>query len=328
MQRREFIAAVGGAAAWPIAARGQQRAVPVVGYLSALSHGPYMEPFTKALSRGLGEQGYIDGQNVEILYRWAGLQYDRLPMMAADLVRRRVAAIFADGTSEPARAARAATATIPIVFATGADPVALGLVTSLNHPGGNVTGVAFLATALVGKRLELLHEVVPAARLVGYLTNRTDREFETRSKEAQIAANILGVQLANVNASSPKEIEEAFANLVEQHVGALLIEGDVLFSEQSEQLAALAARHALPAIYISRGFVDAGGLMSYGPSLSDAFRLAGTYIGRILKGEKPTDLPVQQSTRIEMVLNLKTAKTLGIDPVPTATLLRATEVIE
>jgi putative ABC transport system substrate-binding protein len=327
MRRREFIAGLGSAAAWPVVARAQQLSMPVIGYLSALPQGPVQEHFATAFRRGLGEQGYVEGRNIQILYRWAGLQYDRLPELAADLASRRVAAIFADGTSEPARAAIAATSTIPIIFATGADPVALGLVSSLNRPGGNVTGVSFLATTLVAKRLELLHESSPTATSVGYLINRSDREFETRSKEAHIAAGLLGARLVIANASNPREIEEAFASLAEQNVGALLIEGDPLFTEQAALLASLAARHAIPAIYILREFVDAGGLMSYGASLSDAFRLAGTYVGRILKGEKPADLPVQQSTKVDLVINLKTAKSLGLK-IPETLLVTADEVIQ
>ena len=327
MRRRGFIAALSGALALPLAARAQQPAMPVVGYLSGLSQGAAAEHFIVAFRQGLGEQGFVEGRNIQILYRWAGLQYGRLPTMAADLVSRRVAVIFADGTSEPARAARAATSTVPIVFATGADPVALGFVASLSRPSGNLTGVSFLATTLVAKRLELLHEIAPAATSIGYLVNRDDHEFETRSREAQTASRFLGVRLVVANASSPSEIDKAFVNLAEQHIGALLIEGDPLFTDQAAQLAALAARLAVPSIYILREFVDAGGLMSYGASLSDAFRLAGTYTGRILKGEKPSDLPVQQSTKVELIINMKTAKALGLT-IPLPLLGRADEVLE
>jgi len=314
---------LGGAAAtsafWPLAARAQQRALPVIGYLSSGSPA-YL---TIAFRQGLSEQGYVEGRNVEIFFRSG---YNVLPTLAAELVRQRVALIFAE-TDAGALAAKAASATIPIVFAIGGDPVELGLVASLNRPGGNITGMSFQNTELVAKQLQLLHEIVPAVTSIGYLVNPTNAtEVETRTKEAENAARILGVGLTILKASAPGEIEAAFAILAGQRIGALLVDGDPLFGTHSDQLAALAARHAMPALS-SREFVEAGGLMSYGTSIADAFRLAGTYAGRILKGEKPADLPVQLSTRFEMVLNLKTAKTLGIE-VPTATLLRAKEVIE
>jgi putative tryptophan/tyrosine transport system substrate-binding protein len=324
MRRRDFIAAIGSAAAWPRAAQAQRRPLPVIGILS----GSTASPFLDALRNGLGEQGYVEGRNVEILYRYAELQYDRLPKLAADLVDRRVAVLFAASTVT-AVAAKSSTATIPIVFAIGTDPVDLGLVSSLNRPGGNLTGVYFLVQELTAKRLELLHEIVPAAQSIGFLTNTAEPITEAETRQAETAARVLGVRLVIANASTPGEIDASFASLVDQGIAALLVGGPVLFFAQRSQLVALASRYGVPAIYPFREAVDIGGLMNYGASVADAYRLAGTYVGRILKGDKPSDLPVQQlNTRIDMVLNLKTAKALGIDPVPTATLLRATEVIE
>jgi putative tryptophan/tyrosine transport system substrate-binding protein len=324
MQRREFIAGLGSAAAGPLAARAQRRPVPVIGYLSSLTEGDRLRA---AFRQGLSQQGYVEGQNVEIVYRWAETRNDRLPALAAELVSRQVYAIFANGVPAAALAAKSATSTVPIIFATGADPVKVGLVASLNRPGGNATGVSFPIRMLVAKRLELLHEIVPAATTVGFLDNPTLDDVETRIREVETAARVVGVHLAVANARTPGEIEKAFAMLVEQRMGALLESGDPLFTINRVQVVALAARHGVPAIYADRDPVESGGLMSYGPSLLDAWRLAGTYVGRILKGEKPADLPVQQSTRFEFVLNLKTAKALGLN-VPTATLLRADEVIE
>jgi putative tryptophan/tyrosine transport system substrate-binding protein len=327
MRRREFIAALGGTAvAWPLAARAQKPALPVIGYLSAGSSSPG-DPAAAAFHRGLRELGYIEGRNVEIVYRWAEIRYDRLPALAADLVRGRVAVIVAIGGSVTALAAKSATATIPIVFAFGADPVELGLVSSLNSPGGNVTGGFFLTRPLTPKRFQLLHEMVPAATSIGFLVNPTTPGVDADLRQAEIAARTLGARLVIVNARTPSEIEAAFAVLVEQRVDAFLAAGDLLFAAQGNQLAALAARHSVPAIYINRGIVDAGGLMSYGANAFDAFRLAGTYAGRILNGERPADLPVQQATRIEFVLNLKTAKSLGLT-VPNTLLVAADEVIE
>ena len=328
MRRREFIAALGGAAAWPLAARAQQRAVPVIGCLNGGTEGAF-GPQTAAFRRGLGEQGYVDGRNVQTLYRWAETHYERLPELAADLVRRGAAVIVAstDGTVS-ALAARSATRTISIVFVTGGDPVERDLVASLNRPGGNLTGVYFLTGTLAGKRFELLHEIAPAATSIGVFVNPTLPTIanEGTIKDSEAAARALGVSVVFQDASTPSEIEAAFAVLVRQGIGGVIAQ-EALYFEQRDQLVRLAAHHAVPAMYAWREAVDAGGLMSYGTSLSDAFRLAGTYAGRILKGDKPADLPVQQSTRIEMVLNLRTAKALGIE-VPTATLLRATEVIE
>jgi putative tryptophan/tyrosine transport system substrate-binding protein len=327
LRRRDVIAAIGGAATWPIAARAQQRARPVIGCLAGGDEAGDA-PVIAAFHRGLGELGFAAGRNVEILYRYAETQYDRLPALAADLVRRQVAVIFA-GTTPAALAAKAATATIPIVFVNGADPVETGLVSAFNRPGGNVTGVFFLTTALIPKRLELLHEIVPSSTALGLLVNPTFPQAEALVREAQTAARILGVRLVIADASTPNEIEAAFPSLVSQRIGGLMESGDQLFALQVTRLVALAARYAVPMIYDAREGPDAGGLMSYGANVPNAFRVAGTYVGRILKGDKPSDLPVQQlNTRIEMVLNLRTAKALGIDPVPTATLLRATEVIE
>jgi ABC-type uncharacterized transport system substrate-binding protein len=327
MRRREFIAGLGSAATWPLAAHAQQRAAPVVGFLTGATEtdeGP--SALIAAARQGLGETGFVAGRNVQILYRWAEKQFDRLPALAEDLVRRRVDAIFAADTTA-AVAAKSATSTIPIVFFTGADPVALGLVASLNRPGGNLTGVGFLEVQIIAKRLELLHEIVPAVTRIGFLVNPTSPRIGALTKEVETGAGTLGVQLVILNASSASEIDASFAEFAGKRTGALLIDDETLFLAQRDQLISLAARYSVPAIYGYREFAVAGGLMSYGPSIGDAFRLAGNYVGRILKGEKPADLPVQQPARFEMVLNLKTSKALGIE-VPTITLLRATEVIQ
>jgi putative ABC transport system substrate-binding protein len=324
MRRREFIAGLGSAAAWPVVARAQQPAMPVIGYLSgAAETSRYSAPFLQ----GLGEHGFVEGRNVEIVYRYAKTQYDRLPAMAAELVGRRVAVIVATGGPNSALAAKSATSTIPIVFESGVDPVESGLVPSLNRPGGNLTGVSFLTTALVSKRLELLHQIVPPATSIGYLVNPTLFNVETQKREAEIAARILGVGLVFLNASTLNEIEAAFAILVGQQIGALMADADPFFFAQRDQIAALATRHAVPAIYAYREAVAAGGLVSYGASILDAYRLVGTYAGRILKGEKPANLPVQQATRTEMVINLKTAKALGLT-MPETLLATADEVIQ
>ena len=327
MRRRDFVAGLGGAAAWPLAARAQQRPMPVIGLLGG-GTASATQPQIAAIRRGLAEEGFVEGRNVEILFRWAENHYQEVPALAADLVRRRVAVIVAaGGNASVPLAATALTKTIPIVFATGGDPVKLGLVASLNHPGANATGVSFLTVALTAKRLELLHELLPTVSTVAFLVNPTSTQSAADIMEAEMAARILGVRLVILNASTPNEIEADFATLVAQQIPALMVEGDTVLGAQGKQLAALAARHAVPAIFHIREIVEAGGLMSYGANIFDAFRLAGTYVGRILKGDKPGDLPVQQSARFEMVFNLKTAKALGIE-VPTATLLRATEVIE
>ena len=323
MQRREFLSVLGGAAAWPLAAQAQQPTMPVVGFLRNTSPDVRL---VAAFRRGLNEAGYIEDQNVAIEYRWAENQDERLPALAADLVRRQVSVIVTGG--EPAsRAAKAATTAIPIVFATGGDPVALGLVTSLNRPGGNITGISFLINALVSKRLELLRELVPTATMIAFLVNSTAPLTEQNTKEAQTAAHLLGLQLLVLYASSERDFETAFATLVQQRAGALVINPDALFTSHPNQLIALAARHAVPTIYYRREAIEAGGLMSYGTSFADAYRQAGIYTGRILKGEKPADLPVMQSTRFEFVINLKAAKALSLT-VPQTLLIAANEVIE
>ena len=327
MERREFIAALGGAATWPLAARAQQPAMPVVGFLSPTSPNSRAE-LIAAFHQGLAEVGYVEGRNVAIEYRWAKDQNEQLPFMAADLVQRRVSVIVAiDGTAA-ALAAKAATSTIPIVFIVGADPVELGLVASLGRPGGNITGVGALAVGTAAKRLQLLHELVPAAAGIAFLRNPTNPYFSAlETRELQAAATVLGVRLLLLNASSPHEIEVAFANLVAQRAGAFLLGTDPFFMTARDQLVALANRHTVPAIYPFREDAAAGGLVSYGASNRDAFRLVGGYTGRILSGDRPADLPVQQVTRIEMAINLKTANALGLT-VPLPLLARADEVIE
>jgi putative tryptophan/tyrosine transport system substrate-binding protein len=319
MRRREFIAGLGGTVAWPVAARAQRPAIPVIGAL-----GTPLD--AAAFHRGLGEQGYFDGRNAEILYRGAEFRNDRWPALAADLVYRQVAVIAAFGTAQ-AVAARSATSTIPIVFVTGSDPIELGLVTSLSHPGGNVTGVAFLAKEVTAKRLALLHQIAPEAASIGHLVNQSAPPAAAQIREALMAAQALGVRLVVQNASVPNEIEAAFAYLAAQQVGALLVDASDLFAFERNRIAALASRHALPAIYHTREIVEAGGLMSYAGSLADQLRVFGVYTGRILKGEKPADLPVQQSSKIELVINLKTAKALGLT-IPETLLATADEVIQ
>ena len=327
MKRREFIGGLAGVSApWPLRAWAQHPTKPVIGYLSGGNERSQSD-LTSAFRRGLGEQGFTEGQNVEITYRFADSRYDRLPELTAELVRRRVDVIVTSGGPAAHVAAKSATATIPIIFATGSDPVRLGLVNSLNRPGGNATGVTFLSVALFGKRLEILREIVPSVTTVGHLINSASPTAQADMREAENAALALGLNLVTVGAKSSTEIDAAFATLVARHIGAFLESADPLFSQANEQLAALAFRHGLPAVFHRREFVVAGGLMSYGASFADAWRLAGIYAGHILKGEAAADLPVQQSTRIETVLNLKTAKALGF-VLPTATLLRADEVIE
>jgi putative ABC transport system substrate-binding protein len=327
MRRREFITLLGGIAlAWPLAARAQQPALPVIGYLSSAS------PDSDAgrlrwFRQGLSETGYVEGQNVAIEYRWAQEQNDRLPALAADLVSRQVTVIAMAGQVLGAFADKAATKTIPIVFLTGGDPVALGLVASLNRPGGNLTGVTTLSAELEPKRLELLHALIPTATTIGALVNPTNPIAESQSRELWAAARALGLKLQILNASAERDFDTVFARLAELQAGGLVIGTDGLFISQSEHLAALTVRHAVPAIFQFRAFAAAGGLMSYGGSLADLYRQAGIYTGRILKGEKPGDLPVQQVTRVELILNLKSAKAFGLD-VPPALLARADEAIE
>jgi putative tryptophan/tyrosine transport system substrate-binding protein len=301
----------------------------VIGFLSGGNGGALFESLAQAAFRqGLGEQGYVEGGSVEILYQYAEFHYDRLPVIAAELVRRQVAVIVATspGTAS-ALAAKSATTTIPIVFAIGIDPVKLGLVASLSRPGANITGATFLTTDLTAKRLELLHEIVPSARPIGVLVNPTAPQTKSQREEAEGAARILGVPFVILNASSPNEIDAAFATIAEQRIEALLIGADGLFASRSNQLIALAARYGVPAIYPYPEAAKAGGLISYGASIPTTFRLAGTYVGRILKGEKPADLPVQQSSHLDLVINLKTAKVLRLE-VPPGLLVRADEAIE
>jgi len=326
LRRREFVTLLGGAAAWPLAARAQQRGMPVVGYLEGGSPEPSR---VVAFHKGLSETGYVEGRNVAIEYRWAGGPYNRLPELAADLVRRHVSVIASFGGLPAAQAAKAATATIPIVFISGADPVQLGLVASLNRPGGNLTGVTFLGMELGPKRLELLHELVPRATIIAYLANPTNPvdAVDAETRDLQAAARTLGLQLHVLNASTEHDFETVFAAVVQLRAGGLVISPDLLFIRSSEQLAALALRHAVPAIQPTRKFAAAGGLMSYGGSSTDQYRLAGVYTGRILKGENPADLPVQRATKVELVINLQTAKALGID-VPVTVRAIADEVIE
>jgi putative ABC transport system substrate-binding protein len=326
MRRRDVIALLGGAVAWPLAARAQQPAMPVVGLLGATTAQGFAAQLT-AFRQGLSEAGFVDGRNVAIEYRWAEDQYDRLPAMAADLVRSQVAVIATIGGNAASLAAKAATATIPVVFHGSVDPVEAGLVASLNRPGGNVTGVVTLNIDTGQKRLELLHELLPAATTIGLLLNPTNAGAEIQSKDLPAAARTLGLQLRIVHASTEHDFDPAFATLSQARAGGLVIGTDGFLVSQSAQLAALAVRHALPAIFQYRAFVTAGGLMSYGGSVTDSYRLSGVYTGRILKGEKPADLPVQQATKVELIINLKTAKTLGLT-FPITLLGRADEVIE
>ena len=327
MRRREFITLLGGAAAaWPLSAWAQP-AIPVIGFLSGRSPKDSVANVT-AFQRGLGELGYFDGQNVEIDFRWALGHYDQLSALAADLVRRKVTVIVATGGGVTStRAAMAATSSIPIIFVSGGDPIDLGLVESLNKPGGNLTGVTFFLGALEAKRLELLHELLPKATLIGALVNPTFPVSKTRLEDAQAAAQALGKKLVVVHASTEGELKTAFTTLTQQRVEALDIIADPFLVGHAEQIVALAARNALPTISPLREFAVAGGVVSYGTSITEAHRLAGVYAGRILKGAKPADLPVQAPTKYELVINLKTAKALGLE-VPPTLLARADEVIE
>ena len=326
MQRRDFLGVLGGAAAWPLVARAQQPERPVIGFVNAASAKGYARPLSGFL-KGLDETGYIDGQNVTIEYRWAEGQNDRLTAMVADLVHRQVAVIAA--TSTPAAlAAKAATTTIPIVFETGSDPIKIGLVASLSRPGGNVTGVTQTNVEVAPKRLELLHELLPTARVMALLVNPADPIItETTASEVLAAARTFGLELHVLNASSEGDFDGVFAKLIQLRAGGLVISGGPFFTSQSERLGALTARHAMPAIHQYREFVAAGGLLSYGSEATDAYRLAGNYTGRILKGDKAADLPVQQATKVELYINLRTAKALGLN-IPNTLLGRADEVIE
>jgi putative tryptophan/tyrosine transport system substrate-binding protein len=324
LRRRDIITLLGGAAAWPVAARAQQPAMPVIGYLngeSAATSGDRL----RAFRQGLSETGYVEGRNAAIEYRWADGQYDRLPALAADLVRRQVAVIVATGIPV-ALMAKAATTTIPIVFSTAGDPVALGLVPSLSRPGGNLTGVTNLGVEVSSKQLELLHEAVPSAIVAALLVNPNSPIAESESRDLQAAARTLGLELHVLQASTDRDLDTAFDSLARLRAGALVIGSDVFFTTRLQQLAELVVRHAVPAI-ANREFAAAGGLMGYATSNKDFYRQTGVYAGRILKGEKPADMPVQQVTKIELILNLKTAKALGI-AFPPALLARADEVIE
>ena len=326
MKRREFITLLGGAAAWPLAARAQQPVVPAIGFLNSGSPNGRAN-FVAAFRRGLREIGYVEGQNVALEYRWANDQYDRLPELAADLVRRQVSVIAAIGTSAPGLAARAATSVIPIVFQTGGDPIKDGLVTSMNQPSGNVTGTSIFATGLEGKRFNLLHEVVPRSATIAVLLNRNSIAAEAQSTDIQSAAHAQQRQVRVLNASTDQDIDAVFATIVEEKLGGLHVTSDLLFISQHRRIVTLANRQLLPAIYSARFFCLAGGVMSYGNDLADGYRHTGVYVGRILKGEKPADLPVLQSIKFEFVINLATVKALDLN-IPPGVLAIVDEVIE
>jgi putative tryptophan/tyrosine transport system substrate-binding protein len=328
MRRREFIALVGATTIWPLIARAQQPSMPVVGVLSAEWPNAVTADRLRTFREGLNDTGYVEGRNVMIEYRWAEGRNDRLPALAAELVRLPVNVIVILGSTQASIAAKAATTTIPIVFATGGDPVRLGLVASLNRPGGNMTGVTVLTVEVVPKRLELLHELVPTATIIAALVNPTSPVLaEPETRDLQAAARTLGLTLHVLHASSEQEIDTAFTTLDQLRAGALVIGADPYFNSRSEQLAALTLRYAIPAIYEWREFVLSGGLASLGPTVADTYRPLGVYTGRILKGESPADLPVQQATKVELIINLKTAKALGIT-VPLDLSGRADELIE
>jgi ABC-type uncharacterized transport system substrate-binding protein len=327
MRRREFILALGGAAAWPLAVRAQQQAMPVVGFLGAGSLDTYVL-YLAAFRKGLNEAGFVEGQNVAIEYRWAEGNYDRMPELAADLVRRRVSVIAVPGSPPGARAAKAATSTIPIVFSVGEDPVKLGLVASIARPEGNATGINFFTGELVAKRLTILRELVPtAARMAAFINPSDAPRAAILRSDVQAAAHAIGVELQIFNPATGRDIDAAFETLIRDRAAALFVGPDAFYNSRRVQLANMAARHAIPTAFAVREYVDAGGLMSYGTSLADMYRQTGAYTGRILKGVKPADLPVLQSTKFELVLNMQTARMLRLD-VPPSLLARADEVIE
>jgi putative tryptophan/tyrosine transport system substrate-binding protein len=327
MRRREFIAGLAGATvACPLAAVAQRPAMPVIGFLDSLSAEAQTRG-VESFRQGLREFGYIEGRNVEILFRWAEGRYDRLPALAEDLVRRRVALIVASNGPAPAFAVRSATSTIPIVLCFGSDPVELGLVASLSRPGGNITGVTSLVRELYAKRLEVLHEMVPAAKLIGFLDNPTASQAPARNQEVETAARALGVRLVTLNASTAAEIGEAVVMAANLHINAVLVGGDPFFHAQQSQIVELTSRYSVPAIYAYRDTVDAGGLLSYGTDIFAILRIAGRYVGRILNGEPPGNLPIEQSTKVELAINLKTAKALGLT-IPETLLATADEVIQ
>jgi ABC-type uncharacterized transport system substrate-binding protein len=326
MNRRAFMSLIGGARAWPVMARAQQSALPIVGFLSAGSDAR-LHNEVETFRQGLRDAGYVEGRNIAIEYRWAEYQFDRLPGFVQELVRRPVAVMVATGGDQSVVAAAAASLTIPLVFTLGSDPVKLGLVASLNRPGDNATGITQFTAALEPKRLEVLREAVPGAALIGVLANPDRVGFEAQVGDVQTAARSMGQPIVLLRASTEAGIDAAFTTLVQQRAGALLVASDPFFSRRQEQIVALAARHALPAMYQWRDFPATGGLMSYGTRLSEAYHQVGVYAGRILKGEKPADLPVVQATKVELVLNMRTAKALGI-MFPITLLGRADEVIE
>jgi putative ABC transport system substrate-binding protein len=325
LQRRTFITGLGSAAAWPAVGRTQQPAMPVIGFLHPETPD-LAEYLVRAFRQGLNETGYVEGRNVAVDYRWAQSQNDRLPALTADLVRRKVTVIVTSSTLGVS-AAKAATTTIPVVFYTGGDPVALGFVASLSRPGGNLTGMTGLNGELGPKRLELLHELIPAVSTIPVLVDRNGRSAGALPSEIQAAARTLGVQLQVLHASTEHDFDTVFASLAQLRAGALLISASLFFNVRGKQLGTLTVRHAVPAIYQFREFAAAGGLMSYGSSITDSYRQVGIYTGRILKGEKPADLPVQQSTKVELIINMKTAKALGLT-VPETLLATADEVIQ
>ena len=326
MRRRQFIALLGGAAAWPLAARAQQATMPVIGFLNS-GQSTGRANFVAAFRRGLRELGFVEGQNIAIEYRWGNDRYDRLPELAVELVRRQVDVIAAIGTAAPGLAAKAATSTIPIVFQTGSDPVSDGLVAAMNRPGGNVTGTAIFATGLEAKRLGILDEVVPKAAAIAALLNPNSAAAQTQLQDVEAAKRISGRQVRVLTVGTDHDIEVAFGTMNEERIGGLAVTSDLLFNSRLEQLIAFANRHSLPAIYSQRSYALAGGLMSYGTDLADAYRQTGVYVGRILKGENPAALPVLQSTKFEFVINLKTVAALGLT-IPPGVLAIADEVIE